>query len=355
MRILMPVSFVAEEGGLHDHVEEIALAMRQFGHSIVVAGRPGQFLDRLSDNQIETLPVDFDALEVTMGTIASAGPWDLVHTHPFQSRAFSVLAARTWKVPLVVTIHGWYLDDLPTWHRTANAIIAVTDAISDRIKQVPGMDPAKVHQISNHLRITGTRGKLDPNQPHILSVASRVDRDFAPVLTLLDEFVEELIEHEDNGWEIQIAGSGTGVPQLIKHISTRWSREFCPRVSLLGWLRGQDLADLYARSFATIAPGRSAIDAIGFGIPTVLTRQIGTYALSPIGDSSALLNGTVGESVSGQDLYSACKTLSNEPDLAYSISEAHRRIARLHFDPLTLSRQLAVVYETAALDHASYR
>jgi glycosyltransferase involved in cell wall biosynthesis len=350
MRILMPVSFVAEAGGLHDHVEEIALAARRFGFTTVVAGRAGAFLDRLAAAGVETIAVDFSLPGAALSKLASAGPWDLIHTHPFEARAFACLAAEAWCVPLIVTIHGWYLDDLPSWHVRADAVIAVTGAIADRLKRLPGIEAEKIVQINNHLKATGTRRRLSQGQPSVLSVASRIDRDFGPVQTILDEFVDELVRHEDRNWRIEIAGGGTGLHDAIKHVAVRWNGPFAPPVSFLGWLQGEALSALYARSSATIAPGRSAVDAIGFGIPTIMTRQIGTYALAPVGDTAALLYGTEGARVSGRDLYAACRTFEQDTDYAFSVSESHRRIARLNFDPLSLSRRLAGVYEAALLN-----
>ncbi|MCK9794706.1 glycosyltransferase family 4 protein [Isoptericola sp. 4D.3] len=347
----MPATYVAARGGLFDHIKETALATRAYGIHVTVTGKAGAFLDGLQAAGVDTLPSVLEHPDEAIAELGAKGPWDLIHTHPFAARAFAVQAAKAWQVPLVATIHGWYLDDVQAWHQDASVIIGVTDAITDRLKAVPGVDPAAVRTIENHRKLTpDVARRANPSGRRTLLVVSRIDRDFAPVAQLLDEFVTAANDRGDRRWDVAIAGTGTGVRDLVATIARRWSHPGAPPISLLGWLDAAGLAVQYARAAAVIAPGRAAVDAMISGIPTVMTRQIGSYAMAPFGDARSALYGRPGERVMGEDFFGACTRALDNPEIADEYSYAHRRIAELTFDPDSLTRRLVAAYEVAALE-----
>ncbi len=347
MRVLMPVAFRAEHGGLHDHVIEVALGSPRYGISVTVACRPGAFADRLRGLGVPVLEVKLEDIEAAMIAADSAGPWDLIHAHPFAARAFGVAYARQRCLPLVVTIHGWYLDEVESWHTDADAIVAVTGAIADRLREI-GVPSHRVHTIENRLK--PLRGAAEPSPtakgPLTLGVVSRLDRDFNVTMRILTEFMNCARTDDRHVWRIEVAGNGLEQNAIRAELGALALQPGSPSVSFWGWLDGSDLAALYRRSFATISPGRSAIDALASGKPSILTRQIGTYALTPVGDTAKLIHGSYGTSVSGQAFHEYCVMLADDEAARIRFAEYARTSVLLRFDPTNLEQRLLGLYHS---------
>jgi glycosyltransferase involved in cell wall biosynthesis len=352
MRILMPVTYVAESGGLHDHVEEIALSAPSFGAEVTVIGREGLFLDRLKSLGVSVISMDFADKESGIHKLRALGPWDLIHAHPFGAREFGLAAGEALGIPQIVTIHGWYEDAVRGWHAKASAIVCVTEAIATRIRSIPGIDPSKVVTIENRFKVK--HGAVHPfrpaEAPFNISIASRIDADFTPVLTLLSEFASACIAHRDARWKFSIAGTGDSVGSLVRKMGGEWSNIHAPQITLLGWLDAKELSALYDTSFLTIAPGRAALDAMRRGVPSILTRQIGTFSLPPFGDALSLLAGTPETaSLSGREIYLKCRRLAEEPDEWEKLSHQTRRVVELYFNAEASARRLHSIYEAVSM------
>ncbi|MFD6177434.1 MULTISPECIES: glycosyltransferase family 4 protein [unclassified Isoptericola] len=345
----MPVSFNAEHGGLHDHVEEIAVSARDRDVQVVVACRPGPFASRLIAQDIPVIHVDLTDVEAACNAAREAGPWDLVHSHPFAAREFAVEFTRREEVPLIVTMHGWYLDDIAEWHESADAIIGVTGAIADRLKSVPGVAKERIHVIENRIGAAkvGRQAPGGASGPLVLSVVSRLDNDFGQTQAVIEEFIQRSTEvATDRPWHIRIAGDGSARNRVAAELGALALAPGAPDISFLGWVDALGLRRLYEDSFATISPGRAAIDAIASGIPTVLTRQIGTYALSPIGDTATLIYGTENSHVSGGSFFDFCRELAEEPQRRRDFLAYSSRTVGMRLNPQMLEFLLLSVYES---------
>lgn len=346
MRVLMPVSFKSERGGLHDHVEQIAIAARARGVEVVVLCRPGPFARRLATSGITVISVDPADTPRAVKMASGAGPWDLVHTHPFAARRMGIEFARQRSLPLVATFHGWYLDEIETWHRYADAIIGVTGAIAERIRSTPGIAPERVHVVENGLdpAKVANRHAPVPGDDRILSVVSRLDTDFRETQRVLTDFMYRAAQTNRDRWRVVVAGDGSERERIVYELGRIALSARALDISFLGWCAAAELRDLYSRSFATISPGRSAIDAIAAGIPTVMTRQVGTYALDPIGSTARLHYGSPGERVAGDAFYDYCVELASSEDLLAQHAE-HARSWALHaYDPVALEGRLYAIY-----------
>ncbi|WP_171468311.1 glycosyltransferase [Cellulosimicrobium sp. 72-3] len=343
----MPVAYRADQGGLHDHVEEIVVSAAD-DFAITVAGRGGPFLERLERLGVETLAIDFTARDA-LAELAHAGPWDLIHAHPFESRRIAVQLAEHLEVPLLVTMHGWYTDDIHQWHDKAAAIIAVTPAIATHLQQRTGARPNKFWVVPNHCRTTSE--PLQPSSARLakrLIVASRLDSDFTTTETVVREFLAALRDADDRGWTVSVAGTGSKLPE-IAHRLGGLATAARARVEFLGWLSKDELARLTAVSSCCIAPGRSAIDAMGTGTLTILTRQIGSYALPPLGEIGSLHYSAPENKVDGQALYDLVRLVEASDQMHRSLAESHASIVRSMYDPVRTNGLLHALYrETLA-------
>ena len=149
MRVFIPVFFNAPFSGLHSHVRAQCAALTRAQHKVTVLCKPGPFAAILQREGVEILGTDFNDLEAAIGLALSEGPFDLIHAHPFASRRVGLAVANATGVPLVVTFHREYVDDLNGWHDAADAIIAVSPVIRDYLWGQTDVDPTKLLMIPN--------------------------------------------------------------------------------------------------------------------------------------------------------------------------------------------------------------
>jgi glycosyltransferase involved in cell wall biosynthesis len=105
-------------GGAQIHVRDLAAAMRDRGHSVVVlVGGSGPFLDDLAARGLDTVvlrhltvPIrplqDLRALREIRAALVDFAP-DLVAAHSAKAGVIGRMAARLLRIPVVVTTHGW--------------------------------------------------------------------------------------------------------------------------------------------------------------------------------------------------------------------------------------------------------
>lgn len=107
----------------------------------------------------ETSALDWKVPSRIVG-IARAHGADLLHTHDFRSNVFGMMAARSLRLPLVATVHGWIANDLKgrAWTamdklilRRADHVIAVSEETRRRLGR--WADSQRSSVIPNAVRI----------------------------------------------------------------------------------------------------------------------------------------------------------------------------------------------------------
>ncbi|MFI2485267.1 glycosyltransferase [Promicromonospora kroppenstedtii] len=352
MRILMPVSLNGAHGDIHDHCEEIAVSGRKRDAEVVVATSSRPYLERLAARGVDGFLVDFADLEAASEAAARRGPWDLVHTHPFAARKFATRFAAQNELPLVATFHGPYLDDIDTWQNQANALVAVTGSVADRLRGVSGLPADRVHVVENRLRADAMPQQQAKHDPRalVLAVHANLTKDFDPALELLSEFIERASGEQRFGWRIELAGSGANRPDITAQLAKACLAPGAPDVVVHGHLDAAATRELYGRAYAVVAAGRDAIDAIAVGLPAVVAQGTGTYALSPTGDTSTLLYGTDGARVSGAAFHDHCVEIAADAEARQRHAVSGMRLTRSRFNPQALDLALAAIHELAVAE-----
>lgn len=347
----MPVTHRAAGGGLLDHVRALATNASRFGNDVTVVARASTFLTELRDAGLSTIVCDFDDPESLAEFERRPFEWDLIHAHPFSSRAFGVRLARLHGRPLVVTIHGWYDDHIERWYDDASAVIAISPAISDLLRARVSGPGEKIITIPNGIKVAVDRSDdtLTLSPPFQLSVASRLDADFIRVKGLISEFIRAAQEHDDVRWHIAIAGDGTHRREFESELSALTTEHRGPSVSFMGWMDSDRLGELYQRSFAVVAPGRSAVDAMASGVPTVMTRQFAVHSMlgaeSPLGQ----FHGASTPFLHGRHLYDQVRALAEDPLRWRELSDRLKRATRLLYDDEHWQQVTNAVYEYASI------
>lgn len=122
MRIAYVITRSDSIGGAHVHLLDLATAMRSAGHDVTVfAGGDGPFFDELSQRNIQYKSVpelvrpirpgqDLKASRELRRALAPLRP-DLVAVHSSKAGWIGRFVARSLKLPVVFTVHGWAFTD----------------------------------------------------------------------------------------------------------------------------------------------------------------------------------------------------------------------------------------------------
>ena len=269
-RVLIPVYFNAPLGGLQSHVRAQCTALRKSGNHAVVMCKPGPFADILRNDGVKVLTTDFQDLQISIDAALAAGPYDLIHAHPFKSRKVGLAVATTSDLPLVVTFHGNYLDGLDQWYDCANAIIAVSPIIRDRLLSKACISATKLVTIPNGVNLSVFSNKwasqdqlldgeqqcaqnLEENRQTILFV-SRLDPDKRCALDAISHCWARCIETRTFAIDWSVAGDGSERGVLEQEAAKLNEAAGRQVVRFHGWLDELELAKRCRAADLAIGP-----------------------------------------------------------------------------------------------------
>lgn len=271
--MLVPVFFRSAHGGLHNHVQAQIAAARGAGWQVTLLCKPGPFAETMS-RTCRVAHTDFEDIDAATAVALAAGPYDLVHTHPWASARVAEKVAAALRIPVAVTHHNAKLDQL---HRTGDRmdmVVAVSDFARRTILEASGLPPERVVVIPNGVdrgvfRPSRTRGPARDNDEVL--VATRFDKDKGFVIELLEETFAAVARDPDPWRDVDwtIFGDGTEIGRV--HDAANMLNEAMgrQRVRFPGWGDAKTLARAMRRASVVVAPGRSALEALACGAVTV--------------------------------------------------------------------------------------
>ena len=367
MRVFIPVFFNAPFGGLHSHVRAQCAALRRAGNKTTVLCRPGPFAELLQRDGVEILSTDFSDLEAAIGLALSAGPFDLIHAHPFASRHVGLAVASATDVPFVVTFHREYVDDLNGWHDSADTIIAVSPAIRDYLWAQTDVDLTKLLMIPNGVDLSvftpATDGQervssdgapaidADGRSRQTICFASRLDVDKSFALEAIKDCWRRCAETRAFTIEWGVAGEGgerKSMEQAAAKLNDAAGREL---VRFHGWLDDSSLAKLYGTADLTIGPGRCVPESMACGTPALAVGK-GSYV--GLIDARRFVAGLhtnfgecyqeEGECASGA-MFDDIDRVVYDRELLWQLGQSSVALIRAYFDQNRIDRQLLALYD----------
>lgn len=269
MNVLLPVFFHSAMGGLHRHILSSVKVLIREGHEVTVVCKPGPFAEEVEALGGQVMRTDYSNEDVTR-VIDAVGTqsFDLVYAHPFDSRQVGLAVAETHGIPFVLVIHGMYDDEIEQYHASVSRVIAVSERIAVHlVEHCPAIE-SKLIVIPN-----GVDDAFVPNATKVTServtglFTSRLDAD---KLFILDVFLDALEDERIKSLPIDwlIVGDGT---QREKYAS-RYEKALegtSQTMEWLGWVEQDDLPEVMRRADFVIAPGRSALEGMAVGKPTI--------------------------------------------------------------------------------------
>jgi len=290
VRIAYLVTRADPIGGAQIHVRDLAIAMREHGHSTtVITGGTGLFVDDLRARntptivlQHLTMPIapsrDLRALWEIRRVIKDLRP-DLVTVHSSKAGALGRLAARSLGIPVVFTAHGWtFTPGIPSVHAAAyRRIERMVGPFASKIITVSEFDrrlaldarianPARLVTVHNGMPDVPAGLRADPMQlPVRLVMVARFQpqKDHPTLLRALAGLA-------DRPWELDLIGDG---PLMADMQALAATLGLAGRVRFLGQRKDVDQLLARAQAFLLVSNWEgfplSILEAMRAGLPVV--------------------------------------------------------------------------------------
>ncbi|WP_214103547.1 glycosyltransferase family 4 protein [Acrocarpospora catenulata] len=280
----LPATF----GGIEHHVAQLGRRLAARGHEVTVfcrANYTGERLDQLDGMRLRHLPTlgtkHLDALTHSLtSTLAAAGRHDIVHYHALGPGLFAPVPRYLTRARVVQTIHGW--DDLRAkWGGLAQRVLRAGRWMSER---VPNAVIGVSREISDAYGDSATyisNGVERP--PDDLGPEPVMARGLKPggyvlfVGRLVPEKAVDLLlrtfSRLPGDVSLAVAGGSAFTEGYVTTLRELAARD--PRIHLLGYVYGDDLAALYRHAAAYVQPSHleglplALLEAASHGVPLI--------------------------------------------------------------------------------------
>jgi glycosyltransferase involved in cell wall biosynthesis len=223
------------------------------------------------------IETDYDE-ENIVDQIQKYAPYDLIHAHPGKSKIVSLKLKALLRVPLIYTIHSQWSNGIEKNIDQVDSVIGVSGHIVDVFNQHKLIHKSQVSLICNgyDTAVFKPLKSLSNFSDQFLGIYSgRIDQDKGPAIQLLKEVWRAQAEGRLPNFKWIIAGDGLHLSDLKNDARNYFSEP--SSVSFTGWLSRDELAKQLNNSAFAIAAGRSALEALGSGLPVIASGREGHF------------------------------------------------------------------------------
>lgn len=226
------------------------------------------------------------------GTIAMThkGEFDVIHAHDWLTYMAGIAAKRLSGKPLVVHVHATSFDrssdnniDTRVYDiekrgmEAADRVITVSDLTRNIVITKYGIDPSKVVTVHNAVDFSG-RSEIQVERgvkEKVVTFLGRITFQKGP-----EYFIEAAAKvlKKCKNVRFVMAGSGDMMNRSIRQVARLGISD---RFHFTGFLRGAEVQKMFALSDVYVMPsvsepfGISPLEAMGSGVPSVISRQSG--------------------------------------------------------------------------------
>lgn len=359
MHILITVFFNAPHGGLHENIFSTVKYCIKSGHRVSVLCKSGEFEERLKNIGVQVITTNFESIEDDIEKLLNANEndYEIIHTHPFASRKVAVPLSQKLGIPIVLTIHGMYDDELNNYIEKIDAVFTVSEGIKDNLKKHVEKFHEKIMVIPNGVN----RSLFKPNKfPFLLkrktneeiniSLVSRYDRDKKFIIQLFYKALNYTVNNYCNKVKWTIVGDGTELDSM-KQKTDEIINGVKHEVNFVGWKSGKELLKYYLKSDIVIAPGRCALEAMSCRKPVI---AIGSKRYNGLIDQNNWMQGVytnfggLGEKIDGYvegSIEKDLKLIIEEESIRKKLGDLGVFITSQFYDETEINRKIVKIYE----------
>jgi len=355
----IPVFFNAPLGGLQSHVTAQVKGLLNRDWSVTVMCKPGQFASHIEAIGAQVLESDFSDINTAGQAAISAGPYSVVHAHPFAGRKVGLEVSEHFRIPLFVTMHGGYTDNIETWVGGAFSVIAVSEAIRDHLVFEQHIAPSKITVIPNAVdsdTYNETRRNSTSPENSVtreVLIVSRYDKDKQFIVDAIAECLDQSCMASAHTLNWLIAGTGSEIEKIERSADRVRSKHGPQSVRFLGWLNDSQLASLYGNAHLTVGSGRCALDAMACGCPAIAIGSKAYVGLLSGGNLRQGIYNNFGgidpsrpEYLPGQ-LYRDIDSVIYDQQSLAQISQENLAVCNAYYQQESADRKLSALYEMA--------
>lgn len=352
MRVLVCTAMM-EIGGSQLNAIELAAAVRDLGHEVVVYGPPGVLVDRVLASGLEHVQAPRERVWPTRAGTAALRRLvrdrsiDVVHAYEWGPAVDAVLGPYLGPgVPLVVTVLSMSVPDVVP--RTVPLVVGTADLVASSagrrgptLLMEPPID-TDANAPGDELAARTTFG-FRP-QDVVLTVVGRLVDELGKLSGVLDA-VEVADELASRGVRLLVVGGGPGLARVRASADEVNARHGGPVVVVTGPLLDPRAA--YAAADVVLGMGSSALKGMAFAKPLVVQGSDGFWRrLSPETVDGFLAQGWWGVGGRGAaDLRDAVGPLLEDRALRHELGVLGRDLVVERFSLERASRWLVDLYE----------
>jgi glycosyltransferase involved in cell wall biosynthesis len=310
LRIVYIITKASPIGGAQIHVRDLAAAVAAQGHSpTVITSGSGTFIDDLRQLEIPVLvlrhlstPIrplsDLRALGEVRSALATLNP-DLIAAHSSKAGILARLAARSLRVPVVFTVHGWAFTP---------GVPPLQAALYRQVERLVGPLASRIITVSEYDRRLGLAARVAP-EDRLVTVHNgmpdvppelRADPARSPARLVMvarygaqkdhPTLLRALADLRQHPWELDLIGDGPSMGQT-EALATELG--LAGRVRFLGQRTDVDriLAAAQVSLLVTNWEGfpLSILEAMRAGLPVVASSVGGVAESVRDGESGYLI------------------------------------------------------------------
>ncbi|WAH39791.1 glycosyltransferase family 4 protein [Alicyclobacillus fastidiosus] len=263
MRILLIIHRLLQGGGTETHVMNLANQLRRRGHQVGIFTSGGLWAKKARELGIKVHQQKFTSKQLSQ--VILRNNYSVIHAHDTRSLRLIEHTEIPSKTHAFLTIHGMYIDG-PLIRRCLNKtsrVIVVSPALQTYVAHV-GVSSSKVTLIKNGISMTDFKGTTNkrlraryriPDNVKVIGYAGR----FTLQKRLLGKRVVKILEG--------ISRSRRDVWVLVAGRGSQLSVKNSVRCRVLGHV--DDMQTFYNSCDIVIGSGRTAIEALACGVPTI--------------------------------------------------------------------------------------
>ena len=306
-------------GGASVHLLDLAEGVQRLGHEVtILVGGNGLVVDRARERGLNCMPLDHMVREISplkdlLGffelkrRLKALAP-DVVHVHSAKAGILGRLAARSLKLPVIYTAHGWpFTEGVSERSRKLYTTIErVMAGFTQRIITVSDYDRsiAIAASVGSGERIVTIHNGIPELGPELKKPSC--DHDVVRLIMVARfedpknhrALLDALHELEHQGWHLELVGDGPNLEAMKSHAL---ALELADRVSFMGAL--DNVPERLARSDVLLLVSRweglplTILEAMRAGLPVIASDVGGvkeavsegeTGFLAPRDDSDTL-------------------------------------------------------------------